>query len=183
MTKPYRLGILVGRFQVLHLGHEQMIRKAIELCCHVAVFIGSSQESGTNKNPYSYEERKDMLNTVFGDRISVYPLPDIGVGNTAKWGKYVLQTVRACCGDVPDLLISGKETRRIDWFDGEAGAAVAELCIPKTIDISASTLRDCFLRDDEETWRSFTNPLLWDRYASLRDGFLAAKDNLDTKSI
>ena len=30
--KPYALGILVGRFQTLHLGHEDMIGKALEMC-------------------------------------------------------------------------------------------------------------------------------------------------------
>ena len=31
-NKPYRLGILVGRFQTLHSGHTDMINRAIELC-------------------------------------------------------------------------------------------------------------------------------------------------------
>ena len=29
--KPFSLGILVGRFQTLHAGHEQMIRTALAL--------------------------------------------------------------------------------------------------------------------------------------------------------
>ena len=48
--KPYKLGITVGRFQTFHKGHQVMIDKAIELCDKVGVFVGSSQESGTNKN-------------------------------------------------------------------------------------------------------------------------------------
>ena len=52
--KPYKLGVLVGRFQTFHTGHEEIIRKAIELCEQVWIFVGSSQESGTLKNPFSY---------------------------------------------------------------------------------------------------------------------------------
>ena len=51
-VKPFALGILVGRFQVVHAGHEQMIRTAMALCDRVGIFIGSSQESGTSKNPF-----------------------------------------------------------------------------------------------------------------------------------
>ena len=89
--KPFSLGILVGRFQTIHIGHEQMIRTALCLCSRVGIFVGSSQESGTQKNPFPYALRKRMLEKLFGDRVGVYPLPDLGVGNTAAWGDYVLE--------------------------------------------------------------------------------------------
>ena len=119
--KPYRLGVTVGRFQTFHSGHEYMLQKAIDLCDTVGVFVGSSQESGTLKNPFSYETRENMLKTVFGDKIRVYPLPDIGVGNNTKWGEYVLKNILDRFGSYPDLLVSGKEERRLNWFDGESG--------------------------------------------------------------
>ena len=43
MDKPFALGILVGRFQTLHAGHQQMIETALSLCGQVGIFIGSSQ--------------------------------------------------------------------------------------------------------------------------------------------
>lgn len=181
--KAYRLGILVGRFQGLHAGHESMIEKAIELCERVGVFIGSSQEAGTNKNPFTYEERKEMLRAVFGERIEIYPLPDIGVGNNATWGEYVLQNVREHFDALPDLLISGKEERRIDWFDGEAGRSIAELCVPKSIGISATEMKDMLFRDDRETWRKYTNPKLWNMYDALRQSVLRSADDLRTDSL
>ena len=52
MDKPFALGILVGRFQTLHAGHQQMIETALSLCDQVGIFVGSSQESGTQKNPF-----------------------------------------------------------------------------------------------------------------------------------
>ena len=104
MDKPFALGILVGRFQTLHAGHQQMIETALSLCARVGIFVGSSQESGTRKNPFPYELRRKMLENLFGDRISIYPLPDIGVGNTAAWGAGLRQggpaagLVRQCGG-------------------------------------------------------------------------------------
>ena len=181
--KPYKLGIMVGRFQTLHLGHEMMINKTIDLCDRVGIFVGSSQESLTNKNPFSFETRKDILKTVFGDKITVCPLPDIGVGNTSVWGDYVLKNVLGNFGEYPDLLVSGKEERRIDWFDSVTGSSISELYIPKTIDISASAMRDFLVNDDFESWRSYTDPLLWYKYDTLREIVLKSKDNLETKSI
>ncbi|MBO4411520.1 MAG: adenylyltransferase/cytidyltransferase family protein, partial [Lachnospiraceae bacterium] len=67
--KPFRFALLVGRFQMLHLGHADMIRKALECADQVGILIGSSQESGTRTNPFSYELRAEILKKVFGEQI------------------------------------------------------------------------------------------------------------------
>ena len=183
MDKPYKLGILVGRFQTIHAGHEKMVNTALQLCEQVGIFVGSSQEALTSKNPFSYEIREEMLHAVFGDAIRVYPLPDIGVGNNAGWGDYVLEQVELRFGRLPDLVVSGREVRRIDWFDSPSGSGISELYIPKSIDMSASQMRRFFADDDYEQWKSYTNPKLWPRYRQLREIALASQGNLETKSI
>lgn len=182
-NKPYRLGILVGRFQTLHSGHTDMINRAIELCDKVGIFVGSSNESGTSKNPFSYETREDMLKTVFGNEVFVFPLPDIGVGNNSTWGDYVLKNVVDRFGEMPDLLVSGKEARRVSWFDSVDGASIAELYIPKTIEISATEMRDFLINDDCESWKKYTDSKLWGKYEKLRQEVLLSKDNSETHSI
>ena len=91
-NKPFKTGIVVGRFQTFHKGHEFIIDKAVELCENVGILIGSSQESGTLKNPFTYETRERILKTIYGNSVEVRPLPDIGVGNNSKWGEYVLES-------------------------------------------------------------------------------------------
>lgn len=182
-SKPYQLGIIVGRFQTLHLGHEDMILKAMELCEQVGVFVGSSQEHGTEKNPFSYDIREQMIKTVFPSGLAVFPLPDIGVGNNHKWGEYVLEQVISRCGRQPDLLVSGKEERRIDWFSGEAGKQIAELYIPKSIEISASQMRDFLLHDAQKEWQSYVNPQLYPLYSQYRSLVLQAQNHPETQSI
>ncbi len=182
-NKPYRLGILVGRFQTLHSGHTDMINRAIELCDKVGIFVGSSNESVTSKNPFSYETREDMLKTVFGNEVFVFPLPDIGVGNNSTWGDYVLKNVVDRFGEMPDLLVSGKEARRVSWFDSVDGASIAELYIPKTIEISATEMRDFLINDDCESWKKYTDSKLWGKYEKLRQEVLLSKDNSETHSI
>ena len=85
MDKPYKLGILVGRFQTIHLGHEKMVNTARELCQQVGVFVGSSQAALTCKNPFSYEIREEMLRAVFGATIRVFPLPVRRVREPDRW--------------------------------------------------------------------------------------------------
>ena len=182
-NKPYRLGLWVGRFQTLHSGHTDMINRAIELCDKVGIFVGSSNESGTSKNPFSYETREDMLKTVFGNEVFVFPLPDIGVGNNSTWGDYVLKNVVDRFGEMPDLLVSGKEARRVSWFDSVDGASIAELYIPKTIEISATEMRDFLINDDCESWKKYTDSKLWGKYEKLRQEVLLSKDNSETHSI
>ncbi|MDO4489081.1 MAG: adenylyltransferase/cytidyltransferase family protein [Eubacteriales bacterium] len=181
--KPYKLGILVGRFQVLHKGHESMVLKAMELCERVAVFVGSSQESGTASNPFSYEERKSMLRAVFKEDIEIYPLPDAGLGNVSAWGEYVLEHVKNDCGMLPDLLISGKEARRQDWFDEGEGKNIAELSVPKYIEISASTMREYLINDDYDSWKEYICDELIPMYDTLREIVIKSKDNKETSSI
>ena len=181
--KLFRLGILVGRFQTLHAGHEQLIGTAAALCEKVGVFVGSSQEEGTANNPFSYETRKKMLKKVFGRKIAVFPLPDIGVGNTATWGEYVLGKAFEAFGSEPDLLVSGRESRRTDWFSGEKGRGTAELYIPKTIEISATKMRAFLLEDDRKSWESYSNPALWEMYDDLRTEVIASENNRETKSV
>lgn len=182
MKKPFELGIIVGRFQTFHTGHEYMVEKAAAVCERVAIFIGSSQESGTQKNPFTYETRERILKKLFGDTVEIYPLPDIGVGNNSAWGEYVLENVKMNCGRTPDLLVSGKEERRLNWFDS-TGVMAAELYVPKTIDISATKMREFFITGDYEEWKKYTSPRLWDEYKKLRDFVLASKDNLETASM
>lgn len=182
-NKAFKLGIIVGRFQTFHTGHQYMVDKACAVCDRVGILVGSSQESGTLKNPFTYEARKAMLQKVFGDRVRIEPLPDIGVGNNGKWGDYVLQNARRYFGKAPDLLVSGKEERRVDWFDSAMGVSVAELYVPKTIDMSATRMREFFIKNDFERWKQYTPSALWGEYEAMRTAVLAAKDNLFTESM
>ena len=181
--KPFSLGILVGRFQTIHAGHEQMIQTALALSSRVGIFVGSSQEAGTEKNPFSYEIRAELLRLLFGDRVDIFPLPDIGVGNNSTWGEYVLKNVVERYNQVPDLLVSGKEARRVSWFDGIGDVSISELYLPKTIDISASQMRSFFLENDWVSWQRYTNPVLWKEYGKLRQLVLASREHRETASL
>jgi bifunctional NMN adenylyltransferase/nudix hydrolase len=73
---PETVAFVVGRFQPFHNGHKALIEEALKISEHVVVFIGSVQESRTDKNPYTYEERKAMIETTFKNKVTVAPLKD-----------------------------------------------------------------------------------------------------------
>lgn len=50
--KQFKKGLILGRFQTLHKGHEYIIDKALDLCEEVLILIGSSDKSGTIENPF-----------------------------------------------------------------------------------------------------------------------------------
>ena len=181
--KPYKFALLLGRFQVLHLGHTDMLKKASEVADCVGVLIGSAQESGTEKNPLTYEQRKRALEAVFGDTVTVFPLPDIGVGNNAKWGDYVLDQTESLFGRLPDVFVSGREQRRVDWFDNPRGLGIAELYVPKTVPISATEMRAYLREDRREAWQSYSDPRLWPLYEEQRAAVLATVGHTETASL
>lgn len=55
------VAVIIGRFQPFHHGHLQLIKKAFETADNVIIFIGSSKTSRTIKNPWSFEERREMI--------------------------------------------------------------------------------------------------------------------------
>lgn len=63
-NKP-KYGVFIGRFEPFHKGHEYTPRKIQEDGLIPVILVGSAQESGTEKNPLSYAERRDIISTVF----------------------------------------------------------------------------------------------------------------------
>lgn len=77
--KKFNYSFVVGRFQPLHLGHQQLIREALDRANNIIVFLGSSQESGTKKNPLTVDERKLLFYNAFKEdihRFTFVPLSD-----------------------------------------------------------------------------------------------------------
>lgn len=75
--------VFVGRFQPFHIGHEAVIRRALERAHQVVVLIGSANEARSIKNPWTYEERVHMIESLFRfevsqDRILIGPIGNHG---------------------------------------------------------------------------------------------------------
>ena len=91
-------GLFVGRFQPFHLGHLKAIEWILERCENVTVVIGSSQESFTERNPFTFEERKEMIKrslekeSVKEERYEIFGAPD--VFNCERWVRSILDKAK-----------------------------------------------------------------------------------------
>ena len=172
MKKLYKLGLIVGRFQPLHKGHEYMIRTSLNLCEKTIVFIGSSQEFNTSKNPFSWQYRYELIRKVFNKyirrkKLYIYPLPDMGYGNSSKWGDYVLSTCFTHTNKYPDLYISGKEAIRSEWLNN---VDINVLSLSKdTIEISATECREILLQNNYEKFKNCIPKKLYKEYNYMRE--------------
>ena len=80
-------GLLIGRFQPFHLGHLEALRFALSKVDKLWVGLGSSNKPVEKNNPFTAEERKEMILSSIDDSmkkdISIYFIPD--VDNHVKW--------------------------------------------------------------------------------------------------
>jgi len=80
-------GLLIGRFQPFHLGHLDAVLFGLSRIENLFVCIGSSNKSNERKNPFSAEERTEMIissiESSMIDRLKIFDIPD--VDNHEKW--------------------------------------------------------------------------------------------------
>jgi len=147
--KKYKTGLVLGRFQTFHKGHEYIINKALEICDKVLVFIGSSDKSGTIENPFSYELREKLIkkiykNEIVENKLVISPLADLGAGNVTKWGDY---------------LFCEKIKKSVNFI----------VISRDDIKINASTLREYMRKNDFESWKKFVNEKNWSEFGKMRE--------------
>ena len=87
---------VIGRFQPFHKGHKAFIKKALSVSKRVIVFIGSSQENRTEKNPFRPCERMKMILASFDvkeqRRLVFVPLPDYA--NNVDWLDHITSSLQ-----------------------------------------------------------------------------------------
>jgi bifunctional NMN adenylyltransferase/nudix hydrolase len=104
MPKKYELAVVIGRFQPFHLGHDALITEAFRQADNVLVLIGSAFQARDPRNPFTYEEREEMITNAlpqyFEDdtdqRLWFAPLRDYFYEDN-KWIKQVQQTIQDNC--------------------------------------------------------------------------------------
>ncbi|MGB1955612.1 MAG: adenylyltransferase/cytidyltransferase family protein [Candidatus Poseidoniaceae archaeon] len=88
-------GIVLGRFQPFHKGHEHLVLEALELFQEVTIAVGSSQEEWTTENPFSFQERKLMIESWVSEkdlnqRITIVGIEDIN--DPPNWVEHASKT-------------------------------------------------------------------------------------------
>lgn len=182
-TRPFDLGLYVGRFQHFHIGHQAVLDKALLLCDRVLVLVGSSQEQGTLRNPFSAATRMGLISEIYPIQmgVNVSTLPDLSGPDdiTPDWGRHVLATVKQLTRKLPEVMIYGNDQARSAWFDPQDIATVSEVIVSRQLNpISATQMREWLLRGDEQyaadQWHAHAHPRLHKHFDQLRGELLRA---------
>lgn len=80
-THSYDLDLIVfiGRFQIPHHSHQQIFETALRGARHVLILVGSSNVTRSIKNPFTFAERKVMIESSLSkhlSRVTIQPLSD-----------------------------------------------------------------------------------------------------------
>lgn len=175
--RAYDTGLLVGRFQTFHKGHQKLVETGLLLCDRLLVLVGSAQECGTERNPLNVETRIQMIKAVYpDDRVMIYALSDLTHEDdiTPDWGRYLLDNVDRYIYKAPELMIYGNDESRSRWFDTEDIKDTSEFIVNRgALPISATMLRELMVKDDRREWMKWVDPKLHKMYNRLRDELMA----------
>ena len=155
--KKFKSGLAVMRAQPLHIGHVKLIKRMLEECEKVIILLGSVQEQGTERNPYPYTLRKQMIQKVFAqdlDKITVLGMFDIN--NPTQWGAFVLDFLQESLPEHPrpDVYYAGSEYDA-QWFRDILKNIVIEDRIDYNFPyVSGSMVRD-MIKIGDNRWKDF----------------------------
>lgn len=155
----YHCGLVVMRAQPPHIGHQKIINRMLQECEQIIVILGSVQEQGTDRNPFSYIQRKKMLQDLYttdcqASRMKIIGLFDIN--NPTEWSNFVLDFLKESMPTwpVPEVYYAGSEYDA-QWFR----TAFKAIEIENRVDydfpyVSGSMVRD-MLKIGDNRWRNY----------------------------
>ena len=155
--KKFKSGLAVMRAQPLHIGHVKLIKRMLDECEKVIILLGSVQEQGTERNPYPYVLRKQMIQKVFAhelDKITVLGMFDIN--NPTQWGAFVLDFLQESLPEHPrpDVYYAGSEYDA-QWFRDILKNIVIENRVDYNFPyVSGSMVRD-MIKIGDNRWKDF----------------------------
>ncbi|MDR0309699.1 MAG: nicotinamide-nucleotide adenylyltransferase [Candidatus Methanoplasma sp.] len=139
--------LMIGRFQPLHNGHMEVIRKCAAESESLIIGIGSAQYSHECDNPFTAGERYLMIDEVMkAEKIANYcivPIEDLKRHSLWAW------QVKSLCPPFTTVYSNNPLTRRLF---GEAGYKIKESPLYNREVYSGTVVRKMMIEGD--SWRS-----------------------------
>lgn len=123
--------VFIGRFSPFHNGHKAVIEAALEQAKEVVVVVGSSFAARNIRNPFTFQERKAMIEACFTDpkyfsyygaqgrvklpRIHVVPVSDYPYDDN-KWINAIQKIVDETIPDAKDVGLIGHSKDSTSYY-------------------------------------------------------------------
>ena len=147
-----KYGLLTGRFQPFHLGHLSAVKQALSQVDKLYIAIGSSQFHHEEYNPFTAEERAEMIRLALEEnglagQCEIFTVPDIN--NNDQWTDHVRKIVPSF-----KAVFVGNNGLVKELFEKEGKSPVME--VRHEVNISATKIRCAILRGLD--WEKYLNP-------------------------
>jgi len=152
--------VLIGRFQPVHQGHLALLHHALAQARQVVVVVGSAHQARSAKNPFTWQERADLLRAVLpaAERARLTVLPMRDHYDEPAWARAVQQAVAAHAGAQARIGLVGH-------FKDASSSYLAAfpdwtlLRMPRQGSIDASSIRDAYFGASPATLDAALAPL------------------------
>lgn len=139
-------GYIMGRFNPLHMGHRDLIRRAKAKCTELYILVGSANSPRTIKNPFTYIERRDEILRFLKHEdiknVTVLPLNDYKYSDS-QWLSDVTSLIETTSnlGHVTIFGYKKEGNHYLDWFPQYSYEE-----IDAVHDVSATMIRENWYR-------------------------------------
>jgi len=112
-----RVKVLIGRFQPFHSEHKRLIDSAMIGANKIIIIIGSANQPRSIKNPWTFQERKNMILACYpyGDKLVIEPLRDISY-NDQQWAAGVQKIVNQNTSELDIIELIGHEKDETSFY-------------------------------------------------------------------
>ena len=152
-SKAFDALVFIGRFQPVHAGHVKVFEEGLAQAPRLYVLVGSTEQPRNLRNPFTFAERKGLIeqSVSVADRTAVLPLPDVAYNDQAWISAVLLIVERQLIADGLD-----PKTARVGLIGHKKDASSYYLSLfpnweSVAVDplgkLSATGLRDGFLRE------------------------------------
>ena len=160
--RKYDFAVVIGRFQPPHNGHKYLIEEALKIAENVIVLVGSAKSSVSIKNPFTYVDRREMINKMMADttnlnRLIIKPLKDF-IYNDELWVQEVQRTVYAELDRMTDKVVLVGHTKDDSSFYLKMFPQWSYEEIPLNEKLNATDVRDLLFKGHSLSYLSGVVP-------------------------
>lgn len=149
--------VFIGRFQPFHNGHKAVIEAALEQAKEVVVVVGSSFAARNIRNPFTFEERKAMIEATFPyhtldglGRLHIVPVSDYPYDDN-KWMNAIQRVVEATVPHAKDIGLIGHSKDHTSYYLEIFPEWKNHVEVPNIDGINATDIRKMLFDGDFET--------------------------------